>query len=53
MDLMGIWQKFTIAGYQLWVWAQYELGAHPYLVGGTIIVVILAFTLYKMEVRAR
>jgi hypothetical protein len=53
MDLVGIWQQLTIAGYQFWVWAQYELGAHPYLIAGTVIVVILALTLYKMEVRAR
>ena len=53
MDLGAIWQQTVIAGYQLWIWAQYELGAHPFLVGGTIIVIILAFTLYKMEVRTR
>jgi hypothetical protein len=53
MGLEDIWDRVAIAGYQVWVWAQYEFGAHPYLIGGTIIVIVLAFTLYKMEVRAR
>jgi hypothetical protein len=53
MGLEALWQKFAIAGYQLWVWAQYEFGTHPYLITGTIVVIILALTLYKMEVRAR
>jgi hypothetical protein len=53
MGLEAIWQRFAIAGYQFWVWVQYETGAHPYLIVGTIVVLILAITLYKMEVRAR
>lgn len=53
MGLEAIWQQFAIAGYQIWVWVQYELGAHPYLIGGTIVVIILALTLYRMEVRAK
>ena len=53
MGLEASWQKFTITCYQLWVWVKYEAGAHPYLTGGIILVFILAWTLHKMEVRAR
>jgi hypothetical protein len=53
MDLGAIWQQFAIAGYQIWVWVQYELGAHPYLIVGAAVVIILALTLYRMEVKVR
>jgi hypothetical protein len=53
MGLEAIWQDVTITCYQFWVWLKYEAGLHPYLAGGTILVFILAWTLYKMEIRAR
>jgi hypothetical protein len=53
MGLDYFWQQVSLTGYQLWVWVQIEFGAHPYLIGGTVVVIILAFTLYKMEVRTR
>jgi hypothetical protein len=53
MGLDSIWEKFAIDCYQVWVWVKYEASAHPYLTGGTILVFILAWTLYKMEIRAR
>jgi hypothetical protein len=51
--MQAVWQNLATAGYQFWVWVQYELGAHPYLIGGTVVAIILALTLYRMEVRAR
>ena len=53
MELDSIWEKFAIDCYQVWEWVKYEAGAHPYLIGGTILVFIFAWTLYKMEIRAR
>ena len=53
MKLEAIWQGFTITFYQLWVWVKYEVSLHPYLAGGIILVFILAWTLYKMEIRAK
>jgi hypothetical protein len=45
--------KFFIACYQLWEWVKYETGGHPFLFLGTVIVLVLAWTLYKMEVRVK
>jgi hypothetical protein len=53
MGLEARWQEFAITCYQLWVWVKYEASLHPYLMGGIILVFILAWTLYKMEIKAR
>jgi hypothetical protein len=53
MGLEAMWEKFAIACYQMWIWVKYELGVHPFLTGGIILVFILAWKLYKMEIRAR
>jgi len=53
MGLEAAWQKFAITSYQLWGWMKYEASAHPYLTGGALLVLILAWTLYKMEIKVR
>jgi drug/metabolite transporter superfamily protein YnfA len=53
MELEAIWEKFAIACYQVWVWLKCEASIHPYLTGGIILVFILAWTLYKMEIKAK
>jgi hypothetical protein len=53
MGLEAIWQEFAMDCYQAWVWVEYEASLHPYLTVGAILVFILAWTLFKMEVRAR
>jgi hypothetical protein len=53
MGLEAIWQQFTVACYRVLVWLDYELGSHPFLAAGTLLVIILAWTLYKMEVKAK
>jgi hypothetical protein len=51
MGLEVIWNQITIVLSQVWIQAQYELGGHPYLLVGGVVVVILAWRLYKTEIR--
>jgi hypothetical protein len=53
MALDAIWQKFAISCYQLWSWVLCETNAHPFLALGMLAVVVLAWGLYKMEVRGK
>ena len=53
MGLDAMWQRFTIASSQLWVWLQYEAGMHPFIFLGAVIVIISAWILYKSEVRSK
>ncbi len=53
MGLEAIWQQITISCSQVWTWLKYETGAHPFLAIGSILVIVLAWGLYKMEVRER
>jgi hypothetical protein len=53
MRLEAVFQKFFIASYQLWEWVKYETGGHPFLFLGSVIVIVLAWTLYKMEGRVK
>jgi hypothetical protein len=53
MGLEAVWQQFTVTCYQVIGWLDYVLGSHPFLAAGTLLVVILAWKLYKMEVRAK
>jgi len=53
MKLDSFWEQFTIACYQLWVWLKYETGDHPFLAVGTVVVFILAWALFRTEVRSR
>jgi hypothetical protein len=39
--------------YQVWNWLTYELGVHPFLFGGIIVIIVSAWFLYKAEVRAK
>jgi hypothetical protein len=53
MGLEAFWEKFAISCYQMWVGVKYWASAHPYLTGSIVLVFILAWTLYKMQIRAR
>ena len=53
MKLSSFWEQFTIACYQLWVWLKYEAGAHPFLALGAVVVFLLAWAMYKTEVRSK
>jgi len=48
-----MWQSFTIASYQAWIWLKYEVSLHPFLFLGTVIIVVSAWILYNSEVRGR
>ncbi len=47
MQLDILWDQFTNAFYQLWVWARYEAGLHPFMALGVALIIILAWMLYK------
>ena len=53
MALDAIWQHFALGCYQVWYWVRYEANSHPFLGVGVVAVIILAWGLYKMEVRAK
>jgi hypothetical protein len=53
MGLDTMWQQIAITCYQLWVWLKYEGGAHPFLAVGAVLVFVLAWAMYKTEVRSR
>ncbi|MGA9755782.1 MAG: hypothetical protein WBV23_11650 [Desulfobaccales bacterium] len=53
MALDAIWQKFAMLCYQLWSWLYYQTNAHPFLALGVLAVIILAWGLNKIEVRAK
>ncbi len=53
MALDAMWQKFAMSCYQLWAWVHYEANMHPFLALGVLAVIVLAWGLYKMEVRAK
>jgi len=51
MGLEAVWQNWSNAGHQVWVWVEYEAGLHPFMAVGVVIVIISALILYKTEVR--
>jgi hypothetical protein len=53
MGLDAVWQQGAFACYQVWVWLRYEVGIHPFIFLGVVIVIVAAFTLYKTEVRGK
>ena len=53
MGLDAMWQQCAYAGYQLWLWLQYETGTHPFIFLGAVIVIVSAWILYKAEVRSK
>jgi len=53
MGLDAVWQECDYIGYQVWVWFRNEVGIHPFIFLGIVIVVISALILYKTEVRGR
>jgi hypothetical protein len=53
MELSAYWEQFSIVCYQIWVWLKYEGSTHPFLVAGAVVVFLLAWAMYKTEVRSR
>jgi hypothetical protein len=53
MGLDAVWQQCGYAGYQVWAWMRNEVGIHPLIFLGVVVVVISAFILYKTEVRGK
>jgi len=53
MGLEAVWQQLVYTGYQVWLWAAYEVGIHPFIFLGVVIIIAAAFVLYKTEVRIR
>ena len=53
MGLEAMWQQGAYTGYQVWAWMRNELGAHPFIFLGVVVVIVAAFILYKAEVRSR
>ena len=51
MGVETVWQYFNNNCYQLWLWFKYVTGAHPFLAVGFLVVGILAWVLYKTDVR--
>ena len=53
MGLEAVWQQFVYAGYQAWAWLRYEVGTHPFILVGVVIIIVSAFIMYKTEVRSK
>lgn len=53
MGLDAVWQQVAHAGYQMWFWLRYEVGIHPFIFLGVVIVIVSAIILYKTEVRGK
>jgi len=53
MGLEAVWQQCAHTGYQLWVWMRYEVGIHPLIFLGAVIVIVSAWIMYKAEVRTK
>ena len=53
MGLDAMWQKCADAGYQLWLWLQYEAAINPVIFLGAAVVIVSAWILYKAEVRTK
>jgi drug/metabolite transporter superfamily protein YnfA len=51
MGLNAVWQSFTIASYQVWIWLKSEVSVHPFLFLGIVIIAVSAWILYNSEVR--
>jgi hypothetical protein len=51
MGLDAVWQECAHTGYQVWVWLRYEVGIHPFIFLGVVIVIISAVIMYKAEIR--
>jgi hypothetical protein len=49
MGLDAVWQQC----YQLWVWLRYEVGIHPIMFLGAVIVIVATVVMYKTEVRGK
>jgi hypothetical protein len=53
MGLEAVWQQMDYTFYQAWLWLRYEVGVHPFMFLGAVIVIVAAFIVYKTEVRAK
>jgi hypothetical protein len=53
MGLEGIGHQGVIAVYQLWAWFEDLTGGHPYIVLGSLVVVVMGWMLVKMEVSVK
>ena len=40
-------------GRQVWAWMRYEVGVHPFLFLGAVIIIVAAIILYKTEIRSK
>ncbi|MCK9376454.1 MAG: hypothetical protein M0P73_09900 [Syntrophobacterales bacterium] len=47
MQLDILWEQVSNALYQFWVWLRYEYGLHPFMALGLVLIIILAWMLYK------
>jgi hypothetical protein len=48
-----MWQELASACQLVWMWLRYEVAVHPFVFLGIALIIILAWVLYKAEVRAR
>jgi hypothetical protein len=53
MGLDAVWQQIVYTGYQVWIWLRYEIGVHPLVFLGVVIIIISAWILYKAEIRTK
>jgi len=53
MGLDAIWQQTVYTIHQVWLWMRYEVGIHPFIFLGAVIIIISAWVLYKAEVRTK
>jgi hypothetical protein len=53
MGLEAIQHQGVVAGYQLWVWIEDLTGGHPYLALGILGILVLAWVLWKGEIRTK
>ena len=51
MGLDAVWQQGAYTGYQVWVWLRDETSLHLFL--GALIIIVLAWVLFKSEVRSK
>ena len=53
MGVNAMWQQCVYGIYQVWYWLTYEIGVHPFLFLGIVIIIVSAWLLYKAEVRTK
>ena len=53
MGLEAVWQQAVYTSYQVWLWVRYEVGIHPFIFLGVVVVIVGAFIMYKTEVRGK